>query len=219
MANSFDDAEEKDGLTLSNWNDINPMAIDGNRNNFKQTEALSKPYYIKNASDGLPAVKFDSNRHFNFPGELLVNTDFTMFVVERKLTNSDTWIMSQAPWPWACNPNWCLHIGYRNNTVFTFDYFYNGIDYSSNNLPGTQTRIHTFYFNKLSGKKYWLNGGVTPDASDNNLNSLATGITHKLGFSYNGYIFEIICYNRAINENERIDIEKYLSKKYSVPII
>jgi hypothetical protein len=92
-------------------------------------------------------------------GNLLVNTDFTMFVVERKLTNSDTWILSQAPWPWACNPNWCLHIGYRSNTVFTFYYFYNGIDYSSNNLGGTQTRMHTFYFNKLSGKKYWLNGG------------------------------------------------------------
>jgi cysteinyl-tRNA synthetase len=71
--------------------------------------------------------------------------------------------------------------------------------------------MHTFYFNKLSGKKYWLNGGVTPDASDTNLNSLATGITHKLGYSYNGYIFEIICYNRAINEKERVDIEKYLS--------
>jgi prepilin-type N-terminal cleavage/methylation domain-containing protein len=217
MINSFDDAEEKDGLTLSNWYDINPIITPNSKKNFTQATAGSRPYYIKNVSNGLPAVKFGSGRHLVFEGGILVNTDFTMFVIERKLSNSATWIFH--PGVPSCGTNQCFHIGYRNNTNFTLDFYANGIDFVDNNLAGTKTRIHTLYFNKLSGKKYWLNGGVIPDQSDSNLNSVSTLITNKLGQSYTGYIFEIIFYNRAIYENERIDIEKYLSKKYNIPIM
>ncbi len=214
MVNSFDNAEEKDGLTLSNWYDINPTSIV--KKNFTQPISGSRPYYSKNVSNGLPAVKFDSNRSLVFDGGILVNTDFTMFLVERKLSNSATWIFHPGG---SCDMNQCFHVGYRNNTNFTLDFYSNGVDYINNNLAGIKTRIHTFYFNKLSGKKYWLNGGINPDISDNILNPISLLVTTRIGQYYTGYIFEVIYYNRAISEIERIDIEKYLSKKYNVPII
>jgi len=216
MINSFDDVEEKNGSTISNWYDINPIANPNLKKNFSQATSGSRPYYIKNVSNGLPAVKFESGRHLVFDGGILVNTDFTMFLVERKLSNSAIWIFHPGT---SCGTNQCFHIGYRNNTNFTLDFYSNGIDFVDSNLAGTKTRIHTLYFNKLSGKKYWLNGGAVPDKSDSILSPVSSLITSKLGHSYTGYIFEIIQYNRAINDNERIDIEKYLSKKYNVPII
>ena len=217
MNNSFDDVEEKDGLTLTNWYDINPIITPNSKKNFTQASSGSRPFYFRNVSNGLPAVKFDSGRNLVFDGGILVNTDFTMFIVERKLSNSVTWIFH--PGVGGCGANQCFHSGYRNDKDFTLDFYANGIDFVDNNLAGTKTRIHTLYFNKLSGKKYWLNGGDVPDQSDSNLNSISALMTNKLGSSYTGYIFEIIFYNRAIYENERIDIEKYLSKKYNISIM
>jgi prepilin-type N-terminal cleavage/methylation domain-containing protein len=217
MIDSFNDAEEKDGLTLSNWYDINPMTVPNLKKNFTQATAGSRPYYIKNVSNGLPAVKFESGRNLVFDGGILVNTDFTMFIVERKLSNSATWIFHPGV---GCANNQCFHAGYRSDTNFTFDFYYSGINYINNNLAKTQTRIHTLFFSKIDGQKYWLNGGKNPDSYDSSKRSpLGSAITNKLGSNYTGYIFEIIYYNRAIYDNERIDIEKYLSKKYNIPIM
>jgi hypothetical protein len=162
-------------------------------------------------------VKFESGRNLVFDGGILANTDFTMFIVERKLSNSVTWIFHPGV---GCANNQCFHTGYRNNTNFTIDFYSYGIDYVNNNLAGTKTRIHTLFFSKIQGQKYWLNGGENPDFSDSlKISSVSSSTTNKLGQYYTGYIFEIIYYNRAIYENERIDIEKYLSKKYNIPIM
>jgi prepilin-type N-terminal cleavage/methylation domain-containing protein len=168
MIDSFNDAEEKDGLTLSNWYDINPMTVPNLKKNFTQATAGSRPYYIKNVSNGLPAVKFESGRNLVFDGGILVNTDFTMFIVERKLSNSVTWIFHPGG---GCGTNQCFHTGYRSDINFTFDFYYSGIDYISNNLAKTQTRIHTLFFSKIDGQKYWLNGGKNPDSYDSSKRS------------------------------------------------
>ena len=62
MNNSFDDVEEKDGLTLTNWYDINPTITPNSKKNFTQATSGLRPYYNKNVDNGLPAVKFDSGR-------------------------------------------------------------------------------------------------------------------------------------------------------------
>jgi prepilin-type N-terminal cleavage/methylation domain-containing protein len=217
MNNSFDDVEEKDGLTLSNWYDINPLITPNSKKNFTQLTSGSRPFYVKNVSNGLPAVKFESGRNLVFDGGILANTDFTMFIVERKLLNSAIWIFHPGG---SCGNNQCFHSGYRENTKFTFDFYSYGIDYVSNDLAGTKTRIHTIFFSKINGQKYWLNGGKNPDYHDSaKIIPIGSATTNKIGQFYTGYIFEIIYYNRAINDNERIDIEKYLSKKYNIPII
>ena len=51
MIDSFDDVEEKDGLTISNWYDINPIITPNSKKNFTQATAGSRPYYIKNVSE------------------------------------------------------------------------------------------------------------------------------------------------------------------------
>ena len=219
MNNSFDDVEEKDGLTLSNWYDINPIANPNLKKNFTQTTSASRPYYNKNVHNGLPAVKFESARNLAFDGGILVNTDFTMFIVERKLSNLVAqWIFH--PGTGNCGQNQCFVSGYRSDKDFTLDFYFNGIDYINDNLAGTKTRIHTLFFSKIDGQKYWLNGGENPDVyNSSKISPVSLASTTKLGSNYTGYIFEIIYYNRAINNNERIDIEKYLSKKYNIPIV
>ena len=218
MNNSFDDVEEKDGLTISNWYDINPISTPNSKKNFTQATSGLRPYYNKNVSNGLPAVKFESARNLVFDGGILVNTDFTMFIVERKLSNSATWIFH--PGGSNYSSNFAFHTGYRIDQQFTMDFYNYSIEYNNNNLAQTKTRIHTLFFSKIQGQKYWLNGGVNPDASDSSrIISVSSSTTNKLGQHFTGYIFEIIYYNRAIYENERIDIEKYLSKKYNIPII
>ena len=149
MNNSFDDVEEKDGVTISNWYDINPISTPNSKKNFTQATSGLRPYYNKNVDNGLPAVKFESGRNLAFDGGILVNTDFTMFIVERKLSNSITWIFHGGS---AVGNNQVFHSGYRGDTIFTFDFYNNGIDYASNNLSKTQTRIHTIFLVKLMVK-------------------------------------------------------------------
>lgn len=73
----------------------------------------------------------------------------------------------------------------------------NGGSYSSKTLLAGQTG--EFNASKISIACQWQNGNNT-DAC------------------YNGYIAEIIIYNRALKLAERKEIEQYLSKKYGIPI-
>jgi hypothetical protein len=85
------DTDLGDVGTIATWININPFS-DG-KNNAEQINNDSKPRYVSNAINGLPAVNFDGEDegtgggtggdHLTFNGEGLVNTDYTIFFVDQ----------------------------------------------------------------------------------------------------------------------------------------
>ena len=221
LDSSFNDSEEQNNASITTWYD-NTKQSSIKTNISSPASATNQPKYIENAFGAIPSVKFDGDDYFSFDGNLFVNTDFTMFIVERKISTVDTWFLSASGA--SCGTNECLHIGYRNNNWLTLAFYYNDLECNGASisacapLANSQIRIHTFYFSKSVGRKYWLNGGVNPEVSDSVLSAVNSPKTNRIGSSYNGEMAEIILFNRALKNEERQSIEDYLSRKYAVKI-
>jgi prepilin-type N-terminal cleavage/methylation domain-containing protein len=220
LESSFNDSEEQNNASITMWYDnIKQSSIKTNIS--PPASATNQPKFTENAFGAIPSVKFDGDDYFNIDGNIFVNTDFTMFIVERKIA-TDTWMFH--PGGVACGTNECLHIGYRTNNWLTLAFYANDLECNGASisacapLANSQTRIHTFYFSKSVGRKYWLNGGVNPEVSDSVLSAINSPKTNKIGNAYNGEMAEIILFNRALKNEERQSIEDYLSRKYSIKI-
>ncbi|MES2960951.1 MAG: hypothetical protein V4694_01040 [Pseudomonadota bacterium] len=85
---SFDSAEREDNTAISTWYDINPTI---NPNNATQSTGASKPLYVMDAINNLPALKFDgsddslrlSNYGTSLTGVPETANNFTIFVVAK----------------------------------------------------------------------------------------------------------------------------------------
>ena len=221
---SFSSTETSDNSTVSSWNDINPQATV--RNNATQTGASSiKPIYIEKGINNLPILRFDG-QYLNYDGSALVNSDYTIFVVE-KITNSISPGYFLAGTDVTENRN--LHLGYRPDSTkaITQDHYFSGINYTR--TPPSYIiapAMHSFWFSTSGGKKYWNNGGVTPEASASTASQSAALVSYngaKIALNgtteyYKGDIAEIIMFSRALSDKDRQAVESYLSKKWAIKI-
>ena len=223
---SFSSAEAVDAATISSWNDINPQET--KKNNATQTGASSlRPTYVEKGINNLPVLRFDgSTDYLNFDGASLINSNYTIFVVEKK---EDVAADVNGLFIGGTNPtaaNTALHLGYRTPAIATItqDHYSNMLNYSPP-MGFTKTpTIHSFWFSTSGGKKYWNNGGVTPEKSEPTQTAalisydgprIANCFTVHY---YKGDIAEIIMFNRALSEKDRQSVESYLSKKWSIRI-
>ena len=221
LEKSFNDSEKQNNGFLTTWYDNNIQSSIKN-SVFSPVNSATQPKYIENFFNGaIPSVRFDGDDFFNFDGNIFVNTNFTIFVVERK-NNAGSWLFHPLQ---ACSTHECLHVGYRSDNNFTLAFYANDLDCNGAiasgcvDLAGTKLRIHTMTFSKTAGKKYWLNGGVAPDAIDASQTvAITTAKTSKIGGNYSGDMAELIVFNRALNDEERQAIELYLARKYSLKI-
>jgi prepilin-type N-terminal cleavage/methylation domain-containing protein len=222
---SFIPSEKIHNSNISTWLDIN------NQSNFKksvsQSTTAQKPKYILQAFDNsLPAVQLDgSNDNFPFNSTYMNGGNFTIFAVEqRRSADSHIYFMGGG--------SGVFHLGYSASSTIRVGQYgvadANFFDYTVNSFKTSEIipRIHSFILSSTNGKKYWLNGGTTPDKSSNNLSTLSNfsgyiGVTEYSGGTphyFNGDIGEIIIFSRELTDKERIDVEKYLSKKFNISL-
>jgi prepilin-type N-terminal cleavage/methylation domain-containing protein len=222
LDSSLIDSEEEDGLAITTWYDINPQI--SFKNNAVQATSTNQPSFRSNVfNSAIPAIRFDGADNFmTFDGSILVNTNYTIFVVEqRRDADNENYFLSGTDTISDTN----LHIGYRDTDSITQDHFGSDLDYTIAAYTSPIPRIHTFLFNTVSGKKYWLNGGITPDATQASqtvaLSSYAGASIGRYGPAgnyLNGDIAEIIIFTRTLKTEERQAVEAYLSKKYAIII-
>lgn len=222
---SFIPSEKIHNSNISTWIDINIQS------NFKksvvQSTTAQKPKYILQAFDNaIPAIQFDgSNDNFPFNSTFMNGGDFTIFAVEQRRS-------STAHIYFIGGGSGIFHLGYSGSSAIRVGQYgvaeANFFDYTVNNFKTTEIipRIHSFILSTTNGKKYWLNGGSAPDKLSNNSSTLSNfsgyiGVTEYSGGTphhFNGDIGEIIIFSRELTEKERIDVEKYLSKKFSISL-
>lgn len=225
LETSFLTSEAVDGTAISIWYDNNPQS--GFKNNITQSTEANKPKFYENVFGGIPSVRFDgvtdniNGDYLEFDSSALLNTNFTIFVVEKRGDKS-TYDMFIAGTSDSAVTGYNIILGYRNSNAVAF--VVNGnLDYISGD-SGLVPKMHTFWFSSTSGKKYWSNGGKNSDASNSsqkaqvtlNLNSAIGG--YKTSWPYIGDIAEVIMFNRDLITEERVAIESYLSQKYNIRI-
>jgi len=219
LPRSFIETESDNGLKISTWRNINPDALISN--NATQTVSANQPTFFDNRfNDAIPGLYFDGNDFFNFIGNELVRSSYSVFIVEKRMSSGAllTMIGGQTT---AVNSN--LILAYRSSTVITQAHYGNDIDFAIPAYTSPIARMHSFLFNSTYGKKYWLNGGFTPDKADaTQTASLIAYDNAWLGryidYFYFGDIAEIIIFKRSLNSEERMSVEAYLSKKYNIAI-
>lgn len=227
---SFSETELEDGTVITTWNDIKPSYLGDPINATKSGADGVKPVYETNVfHNGIAGLKFDgSNDSLSIDTKFLAQSDYTIFIVDKRISQQiNTAYSYNALFGGAGSAqHGTVSILYRNAGDIFYDHFNHG--YAIN--PTTpfvflETYIHTAYFSKSDGKKYFINSGKKGSGSNSSQKTalLSTHTTsylaqHSTGHYYNGYIAEVIIFSRALDDLERLEIEEYLAQKYNVKI-
>lgn len=223
LEKSFIKDEAVNNSKVSIWYDLNPN-ITTTSNNATQSNANNKPTYIEDGINGLPVLNFNrsNSNYLSFSGNLLKNSSFTVFVVERRTANfSNNYFIGGN----ETGDNANLVLGYKTNTSFNFGLTNNELATTVAAYSNPKAYLHSFTFNFVT-KKYYLNGAeqtVTLSGSASNIASAISAFSQAyLGFNaasasyYNGDIGEVIIFAKLLTLEERKAVENYLTKKWNV---
>ena len=204
--------------TVKTWYNLNPIIKNNN------ATAGTAPSYKTKTINGLPAVVFNGNsQYLNYIGTALVQSDYTVFVVEQRSDNANSSYFMGGT---ATDSNSNLSLGYKSNTSLTFAQYSNDYDITVSGYMSPKPLIHTFRFSSAIGKNYYSNG-VNKTLIASGSAASTTVLTSYAGAQigrrlttqyYNGSIGEIIIFNKYLNNDERVDVEKYLSKKWKIDL-
>ncbi len=211
------------------WSDINPQSkIKQNLTSASATTVFATGYSEETIND-LPALNFNSGNYFLIPNsKVLTNSSYTIFLVEKPSALSgvsgDTlvYFTNGAATDSAGAAATPLKLLYNytaaSSRYTTLKHSNSTLSFSYNYQVGS-VNIHTIKYNKTSNTSYyWLNGGLAADASGSGGNLTNCYETYFGGGSYRGYISEFILFTRSLTDEERQDIETYLSKKYAIKL-
>lgn len=225
LDSSFTSSQNAD-LPISVWNDISGQRPI--KNNATQNTPANQPIFRENDQNGIPAIEFDGTSDFmSFSGSEFINSDYTIFVVAKK-TLKPTWNFVIAGD--SCGLNQNLVVGYvdgaNNSNSAWQSHCANDIGRSLPTYSVPQANILTAWFSQDFGKRLRVNGAgpsadnVILDPNKKNpvsssINTLRIGRFIGSNF-YRGKVFEIIMYSRALTNEERLAVEKYLGQKFAI---
>ena len=210
---SFQDSESSDKSPINSWYDNRSSA-----NKVLVSAVGTGPVY-SNSINSIHAVKFEGSsvNYLKIPdASFLNNTDYTIFVLENRLSASgDNYFIGNN----SSASEQKLILGYsldqqviHSQASGAVAYNANIVSYASSSKP----RIFSFVSDSSSGKKIYINGVLAAQNSDI---STLSGVTELvIGKGYSGEIGEIAIFTRALKGEERRSIEDYIGKKWSSKI-
>lgn len=195
---------------------------DQSGNNFDVTQRASskQPLFVDNAVNGKPAIRFDGiDDYLQTSGaiNLIAGTKNYSFFVVVKPGSAQKMYADIIEYFHGVNTNFVLQ---RNNpnAVNDFDVF----GTIPQRLDSAQFQMFTqVTVNGSSGYSY-LNGGNklsepnTRNYSEPNYFAVGNCALERWSRQFNGNIAEIIFYNAALSDTNRIAVERYLLSKYAI---
>lgn len=220
------DSQISDGAGIAYWQDTNPMNTTQFR--FIQNTVSDQPFYTTKGINGLPCLRFNSS----------INTTrmFATNLGSYPRNNTIFMIMRWDTLNPSINASMFLGIGGEiDNTEFVIGspnnfnfYFYPG---AGNNLVGTIPNntnyvMRRIYNSAINFSGLYLNGNLTASTtanllgnySNNGSTSMTLGNHAGAPRTFGGLIGEFIIYNRPLTNDEIIDVERYLSRKWSIKL-
>ncbi|MDA0902033.1 MAG: hypothetical protein O3B09_01305 [Proteobacteria bacterium] len=216
---SFDKAQNIEGTQIATWYDINPQSIDKNDATAASTQ---RPLYISDAINGLPALRFDDvNDFFTVANES--NFDFsnlTIFAVVRIEAFTASWqaIVAKGDSAWRLQRDaTASRIEFAATSTVSFNVIFPSEEES---LIGNPTILSAIQ--GVSSKSIYRDGLLkksqvsTGTMNTNNYSVTIGANAQQAGREFSGDIAEVIIYNRELNDDEREDVESYLSQKWGI---
>lgn len=221
LQNANDSYQITDGNNIKYWNDINPISTQ--KFIASQTNSSIQPMFKKNGIGGLPTIFINGAKGFVIPFSSDLNTqNFTIFVVTQPLQTTSNWgviLFSRDATDGNDRKGYNI---YKNlgNTAWEFWTGYGASWYSNNFSAISFNKNVILTFERYSDKKEiyensTLKSSLTCQYTINKKNPFY--IANGWGWGdYNGYISEIIYYDRDLKNSERIAVESYLKQKYQI---
>ena len=218
---SFGQLRPNNQDAIGRWLDINPQrqAIDAIQNT-----ASNKPLFIEDCINGLPCLKFDGSNDLldtNIDISYTKMPSMTIFGVFNNnsgLTAYQT-LMGQDNGGWDRD----IFVKWPGGGGFAAGTF------GMVKIAGIDTLLVTKFFSLVikngisNGSKAYINGSSTPvtfteNHTDSGGNPTTTigAMDSSSGHPLSGNIAEIIIYGRALKNEERMAVEKYLSQKWGI---
>lgn len=227
VTNSSDSTNPDNNDKVSSWNDINSQLV--KKVSATQTTDSQRPAYIKNGINDLPSISFDGTND-NLSSTNICTGSFTAFAVIKTSvagTNSHGYLARAVLWADRVINSYDsvpLSIGGGFVKIFNGspDSTMTGTMSVSNDAP----HIVVTSRDLISGARNIYvdgasDGSDTSGAAGKVLNDAATiliGGNTIDSVYYSGHLGEIIIFERVLKDEERKEIEKYLSKKWNVKI-
>jgi prepilin-type N-terminal cleavage/methylation domain-containing protein len=218
---SLDDSEESDSSTVTNLYDINRQSTV--KNNFSQSTTDEKPVYLADGINGLPVLSFDGSDDVLKTDNISPSRFFvekpdgkqnTVFMVFKNL--SGTVVLSFSPIN-NINSKYTIEASGTIKAIYPSD-----IDSGSTNVLSKPTMV-TLMRGPNDQKRGYVNGSLeideatTASFSDKSATPIVIG-----GFNfdtiYNAEVYfgELIIFNRALKDSERLSVESYLKQKWGI---
>ncbi len=212
------DAADSSTLTLNGSNVSQWSDKSGNNHHFTQATGTAQPTYRTAGMNGLNTLMFNDSSSVLTNNTLLSAANFssqqaTMFAVFKPNSDYMYSITSISPTVggyWRYYDNLSYISEFRNVRVESVDL----------NMPTNGAAIATFVSGEAadpSGYKFLLNGiqkiAVYPNFGLPENKEMLIGYDVFSQF-YNGDVAEVVIYNRALSDAERVQVENYLQAKW-----
>ena len=225
---SFEKPNPNDGDRIALWKNINFKL--SNRIDVTQSTLASKPFYVRNGINNIPALRFDNGQLLiasNVKISEIVSSDqATVFMVQNNFSGDST----TTTFGWTTGSNRFQSHAQEGNRVL--------IDYGNMINPNggrTTTPILTDFLNQnkiitfvknASNVKIKINSALLINSSSSSATmDMSLSADFSIGkflpdnnYFFLGYIGEFIVFKKALTDAEINDVEKYLSKKWAIKI-
>jgi len=213
-----------DKQTIGWWQDVNLQKVYPARLNFTSNNLTNRPKYHVSAINNLPALYFDGNDILRAEklqtSTIASQNEITIFIVQNiKSSNLATYTISSSTQTSAnAGERIMLNAYYNNNFYFDFGNY-------NNSDRVAKTYNSTFYLAKpqvisaiknSSSSSFYINSKLENTTSTTSELNTSLDRYLEIGTSFDGYIGEILIYNRALRVKERMLIEQYLMKKWKI---
>jgi hypothetical protein len=223
-----------DATALSQWQDQS-----GNNNHVSQSTAVNRPVFeagITSTLNGMPLVEFDNDNtnydYFSIADNATLDnfSGFTSFAIFRLKTGTPggtpRGIFSKRNSPSAQYSYSLFHFT-SNRMNLDVNGTGNRLQSATSFIESTDHLVVASFNSTLTTNEQKIYVGNTQDAQNNNTAATVANTTSSLhigvlyghtgaNVQFNGYIGEIVLYNRILNDAERIIVANYLSAKYNV---
>jgi hypothetical protein len=210
----------KDGSdNISAWADQS-----GNGNHATQINGINQPKFIASSPyfNNKPAILFDGSNDF-FNGTTIPNintSDFTLFVVNYGKTPKPLSSFFEIN---TYSNGWLFGVrdgGYGYNIYNNNDYMY---IYEYTDSGDLYSKILSSQKDYTTKTDILVGGQIITSSTSAVLNGIFTNANYKIGlfsgFNYfNGYICDVLLYNRLLTDGEKSSVNDYFATQYKTPL-
>lgn len=224
---------------ISSWNDINPQS--SYKFNLTMPNAAAQPQFVESGINGLPSLLFNNSVLVLDKFTLIGNYTFFIVFNSTSISASGSGIINLSDASsslhgilFEIQPASGAYLGlnrrfralhrspfgsatendnYTNSSNTIADNKNYILSYSRN----LKTNQSDFNLNGISANDATYKGATAPALNSANLILMIGNLSpNNLGRPFNGTISEIIIFDKALNSEELLSVNNYLSKKYNI---